>query len=70
MKMIGILLILIGAVALVYQGFTYKTHEKVVDIGPVEVTKETQKSVPLPPILGGMALVGGIALLVMDARKS
>ncbi len=66
---IAIVLIAIGIVSFAYQGITYKTKEKVVDIGPVEVTSEKTKTLPLPPIVGAVALVGGIVLLITDRRK-
>ena len=65
----GIILIVIGIVALAYQGITYTTREKVVDIGPIQMTSEKTKTLPLPPIVGGIALVGGIVLLVMGNKK-
>ncbi len=65
----GIILILIGVVALAYQGITYTTREKVVDIGPIQMTAEKTKTLPLPPIVGGIALVGGIVLLIMGSKK-
>ena len=65
----GIILIVIGIAALAYQGITYTTREKVVDLGPIQVTADKTKTVPLPPILGGIALVGGIVLLVMGNKK-
>ena len=65
----GIILIVIGIVALAYQGITYTTREKVVDIGPIQMTAEKMKTLPLPPIVGGIALVGGIVLLVMGNKK-
>jgi BON domain len=68
--LVGILLVLLGAAALVYQGFTYTTREKILDIGPIVATRETRKTIPLPPVLGGMALVGGIALIGLGARRS
>ena len=67
---IGILLIVLGALALAYQGFTYTHQEKVLDLGPIHATAEKQERVSIPPILGGLALVGGIALLVVGGRKS
>lgn len=67
--LIGIILIVIGIVALAYQGITYTTREKVVDIGPIQMTAEKTKTLPLPPIVGGVALVGGIVLLVMGNKK-
>jgi hypothetical protein len=69
-KIIGILLILFGVVALAYQGITYTTREKVVDIGPIEATAEKKKTIPLPPLVGGIALAGGIALVVAGGKKT
>jgi hypothetical protein len=66
---IAIILIAIGIASFAYQGITYKTKEKVVDIGPVEVTSEKTKTIPLPPIVGAVALVGGIVLLITDRKK-
>jgi uncharacterized membrane protein HdeD (DUF308 family) len=68
MRAIGVLLIIIGVLALGYQGFTYVTRDKVVDIGPVEITKEKTKTVYFPPILGAVALVAGIALTLTSSR--
>jgi len=68
--LIGIILIVLGVIAFAYQGITYTTREKVVDIGPLEISADTEKTFPLPPIVGGIALVGGIVLLVMGSRKS
>jgi len=67
---IGVILIALGVVSLAYQGFTYTTREKVLDIGPVEASRERRNWVPLPPILGGLALVGGIVMVISAARKS
>jgi uncharacterized membrane protein len=67
---IGILLIALGIVSLAYQGFTYTTRKDVADIGPLHATKSEKHTVPLPPILGGIALVGGISLLVVGSRNS
>lgn len=69
MKLLGIVLIVLGALALAYGGFTYTTKEKVVDIGPIEATAEKKHSVPLPPILGGLAVAAGIVLVVAGGRK-
>jgi len=68
--MIGILLIVLGALALAYQGFNYTHQEKVIDIGPIHATAEEQKHVSIPPILGALALVGGIVMVVAGARKN
>ena len=65
----GIILIVIGIIAFAYQGITYTTREKVVDFGPIQVTSDTTKTLPLPPIVGGIALVGGIVVLVMGSKK-
>ena len=65
----GIILIVIGIVALAYQGITYTTREKVVDIGPIQMTEEKTKTIPLPPLVGGVALVSGIVLVVMGNKK-
>lgn len=67
--LIGIVLVVLGALALAYQGIHYTRTEKVLDVGPMHVTKETQNQIPLPPILGGIALIGGITLLVAGARR-
>ena len=69
MTMVGIVLIVIGVIMLIYQGITSTTREKVLEVGPVEVRKESQKTIPLPPILGGVALAGGIVLVVMGTRS-
>jgi hypothetical protein len=65
----GIILIVMGIAALAYQGITYTTREKVVDIGPIHMTADKTNTIPLPPILGGLALVGGIVLLVMGNKR-
>jgi hypothetical protein len=70
MRIIGIVLIILGALALGYQGFTYVTREKVADIGPVQVTAEREKTVWIPPIVGGAAVVTGAALLLLGSRRS
>jgi hypothetical protein len=55
---------------LAYQGFSYTTREEVLEVGPVEVQKETRKTIPLPPLVGGAALAGGIVLVLVGARRS
>jgi hypothetical protein len=67
-KALGIILIVLGICGLAWGGFTYTTNEKVVDIGPIHATREKTHNVPLPPILGAVALVGGIVLLVAGKR--
>lgn len=66
---IAVALIVLGIAALGYQGFTYTTKEKVVDLGPLEVTSETTKTFPLPPVVGIIALAGGVILLVIGRRR-
>jgi uncharacterized membrane protein HdeD (DUF308 family) len=63
---IGIALLILGIIALAYQGFTYTVPKKAVDLGPIQVTRQERHTVPLPPILGALALIGGIAVLVLD----
>jgi hypothetical protein len=67
---VGIVLIVLGIVAFTYQGITYTSREKIIDIGPFQATADTQKTIPLSPLLGGLALVGGIVLVVVGAKKS
>jgi uncharacterized membrane protein HdeD (DUF308 family) len=68
MRIIGIILVVIGILALAYQGITYTTHKKVLDIGPIQATKEEHKTIPVPPIIGAVALIGGIVILVSGRR--
>jgi hypothetical protein len=70
LSVIGIVLVVLGVLALVYQGFTYTTKETVIDLGPIHATADRQKTVPLPPVLGILAIAGGVALLVVGSRKS
>ena len=70
LTLIGIALVALGVVALVYQGITYTTSKNVVDLGPVKITAEKERTIPLPPIVGGLALAGGIALVVAGMRRS
>lgn len=67
---VGIILIVIGIVALAYGGFRYTTEKKVVDLGPLQVKTQEEHNVPLPPILGGLCLLGGILLLVVNTRQA
>ena len=69
-SLVGVLLVVFGVLALIYQGFTYTKRETVIDIGPVHATADRQKTVPLPPLVGGLALAGGVVLLVAGARKT
>lgn len=66
--LLGIGLLILGILALAYQGFTYTVPKKAVDVGPIHVTKDERHTVPLPPILGALALIGGIAVLVIGRQ--
>lgn len=68
-SIIGILLIITGVAALAYQGFSYTKQEKIMQIGNVQVTANTQKTVYLPPALGGLSLVAGVALVFIGRRN-
>ena len=67
--LVGIALIVLGALALAYQGITYTTREKIIDLGPLKASVDREKSIPLPPIVGVLALAGGVVLVVVGARK-
>ncbi|HEY7220676.1 MAG TPA: DUF3185 domain-containing protein [Candidatus Binatia bacterium] len=68
--LLGIALIVLGIVALAYGGITYTQREKIIDIGPVQATADREKTIPLPPILGGLSLAGGVALVIFGSIKS
>jgi len=65
----GILLILLAVIAFSYQGITYTKREKVLDIGPIQATAEKKETIPLSPILGALALAGGVILVVVGAKR-
>jgi len=67
---LGIALIVLGVLALAYQGVTYTTRENVIDLGPLKASVDKEKSIPLPPIVGVVALAGGVVLVIVGARKS
>jgi hypothetical protein len=67
--LIGMVLLVLGALALAYQGINYTRRETVIDIGPIHATADKHERIPLPPVVGGLALVGGTVLLVMGARR-
>jgi uncharacterized membrane protein YidH (DUF202 family) len=68
-RLVGIVLIVAGVLILAYGGFSYTKREKVLDVGPIEATAEHRKTVPIPPILGGAAVIGGIIVLVVGSRR-
>ena len=65
----GIVLIVLGVVALVYQGITYTRRETVIDIGPLHATADRERTLPLPPVIGIAAIASGVALLVVGSRR-
>jgi hypothetical protein len=67
-RTIGAILIVLGLIGLGWGGFTYTTKKKVLDVGPIEATREEHHNVPVPPIAGALALVGGIVLIAADRR--
>ena len=67
--MIGLLLIVLGVAGLAFQGISYTTREKVIDIGGLGITTETRKTIPVPLIAGGLALAAGIGTVVVASRK-
>ena len=66
---VGIVLIVLGIVALSYQRITYTSEEKIAEIGPLKATAEREKSIPLPPVLGGLALLVGAGMVFVGYRK-
>jgi uncharacterized membrane protein HdeD (DUF308 family) len=69
-RMVGILLIVLGVLALAYKGFTYTKERTVLDVGPIEAKVDEKKTVPLSPIVGAVSLAAGMALLVADRRRA
>jgi len=69
MTMLGIVLIILGALALVYQGFNYTRQKTVVDVGPIHATVDDREHVPLPPIVGGLAIAAGAVLIALGAKQ-
>jgi uncharacterized membrane protein YidH (DUF202 family) len=67
---LGVLLIVLGGLALAYQGFNYNHDKQIMDVGSMHITAETQRRVSIPPIVGGLALLGGVVLLVAGIRKT
>ena len=66
---LGIALIMLGVVAFAYRGITYTIRERVIDLGPLQATVDTKQTLPLPPLVGGLAFIGGVELLVVGARR-
>ena len=70
LTLVGIALIVLGIVAFAYQGITYTSREKIIDLGPIQATADTQKTIPLSPLVGGAALVGGVVLVMVGAKHA
>ena len=68
-RVLGSILIVLGMLGIAWGGFTYTTQEKVIDIGPIHATREKTHDIPIPPIAGGLALVGGIVVLAFGSKK-
>jgi hypothetical protein len=66
---LGLVLVALGLLALAYQGITYRSRETIVDIGPLHATAERDRTLPLPPVLGIVAVAGGAALWIAGSRK-
>ena len=69
MKIIGFVLIALGVIALAYGGITYTKKEKVLDIGPIHATADRKETIPLPPVLGVAAIVGGVVMVIYGSKK-
>ncbi|HEX5474062.1 MAG TPA: hypothetical protein VFX12_05300 [Vicinamibacterales bacterium] len=70
MRALGIVLIVIGLVALIFGGISWTRHEKVLDIGPVQAEVQKRHTLPLPPIFGGLAVVAGVALVIAGGKRA
>lgn len=68
--LVGIILIAIGIIALAWGGITYTKREKVIDAGPLQVSADKEKTIPFPPVLGGICLVGGIILVIVGNKST
>jgi hypothetical protein len=68
-RIFGIVLVVLGLIGLAWGGFSYTQREKVVDVGPIEATTETEKTVPIPPVAGAAAVIAGIALIAMGRDR-
>jgi drug/metabolite transporter (DMT)-like permease len=67
-KMLGIILIVVGLIGLAWGGFTYTTREKIVDVGPIHASRDKDHTIPLPPMAGALALIGGVVLVVAGKK--
>ncbi len=69
LTIVGIVLIALGVIALAYQGVTYTTKENVIEVGPLKIEATKEKTIPLPPVLGGVAVAAGVVLMIVGARS-
>jgi hypothetical protein len=70
MAVVGVVLIILGIIALAYHGITYTTREKVIDLGPLKASVEREKTIPLPPVLGGLVIAAGVFLVWAGSRRT
>jgi drug/metabolite transporter (DMT)-like permease len=68
-QVVGIILVVLGLVGLAWGGFTYTTRQKVLDVGPIHASRDKTHTIPLPPIAGAVALIGGVALLAASKKE-
>ena len=68
--LLAVVLIVVGLAAFAYQGISYTTREKVVDLGPIQVTADRTKTLPIPPLVGAIAVLSGLAVLVIGGKKT
>jgi hypothetical protein len=68
--LLGIILIVLGIIAIGYQGITYTTHKRIVDLGPIQATKTEHKTIPISPLLGALALIGGVGLVLAGRKEA
>lgn len=69
MRIIGVILIVLGALALIFQGITYTRERQVIDVGPIEATAEEERTIPVPPVVGALLMVAGVALVWVGGRR-
>jgi uncharacterized membrane protein YidH (DUF202 family) len=70
MRLLGVVLVVLGLLALVYGGITYTKREKVIDLGPLQATTTEKKQIPFPPIAGGLAVLAGAVMIVAGGRRA
>lgn len=70
MKIFSLALVIIGILALIYGGIGYNRQRTILDVGGIKATATEHKSIPVPPLVGAIALIGGVALLVVDRRRA